>query len=162
MKNRNFGYLDDNERIVYADDYADVDGVIYTSPTAEHYAKMVPPRVPIVSEKPPEKVGVQFVPTEYGDMVDGRIVRRYREEPIVEPVPVYSVEEVIYGLIVRGKLQPVKAVMGDLYDLITMRDEVSADNEILIAEFPRIKAVLIADGILTEDEINEILKEAEV
>lgn len=162
MKNRNFGYLDAENKIVYAEDYSEVDGVVFTSPTAEHYAKMVPPRVPVVSEIPPEKVGFRFVPTEYGDIVDGQIVRRYREEPIVAPVPVYSVEEVIYGLIVRGKLQPVKAVLGDLYDLITMRDEVSADNEIIVAEFPRIKAALIAEGILTEDEIAAILKEAEV
>ena len=160
--NRNFGYLNDDSRIVYAEDFAEVDGVIYTSPTAAHYAKMTPPRVPVVSAMPPEKVGVQFVPTEYGDMVDGRIVRRYTEVPIVAPVPVYSVEEVIYGLIVRGKLQAVKAVLGDLYDLITMREKVSADNEILVAEFPRIKAALIAEGILTEDEITAILKEAEV
>ena len=167
MKNRNFGYLESDNRIAYADDFAEVDGVIYTTPTAKHYARMTPPRLPIVSE-PPEKLGVTYTPTEYGDLRPdpqtsaSAIVRRYAEHPIVAPVPVYSVEEVIYSLITRGKLQPVKAVLGDLYDLITMRDTVSADNEILVAEFPRIKAALIADGIMTDDEIAEILKEAEV
>lgn len=86
MKNRNFGYLDAENKIVYADDFAEISGVIYTSPTAEHYARMNPPRLPIDSTKP-EKDGVYFVSTEYGDLVDGRIVRRYDERPIVEPPP---------------------------------------------------------------------------
>ena len=159
--NRNFGYLEADNRIAYADDFAEVDGVIYTTPTAEHYARMTPPRLPIVSE-PPQKLGVTFTPTEYGDIIDGVIRRRYTETPIVAPVPVYSVEEVIYGLIQRGKLQPVKAVLGDLYDLITMRETVSADNEILVAEFPRIKAALIDEGIMTAEEIDSVLNDAEV
>ena len=87
MKNRNFGYLDAENKIVYADDFAEIDGVIYTSPTAEHYAMMNPPRLPIVSTKP-EKNGAYFVSTEYGDIVDGRIVRRYDERPIVAPEPI--------------------------------------------------------------------------
>ena len=86
MKNRNFGYLDAENKIVYADDFAEINGVIYTSPTAEHYARMNPPRLPIDSTKP-EKDGVYFVSTEYGDLVDGRIIRRYDERPIVAPPP---------------------------------------------------------------------------
>lgn len=86
MKNRNFGYLDAENRIVYADDFAEIDGVIYTSPTAEHYAQMNPPRLPIDSTKP-EKDGVYFVSTEYGDLVNGVIRRRYDERPIVAPPP---------------------------------------------------------------------------
>lgn len=86
MKNRNFGYLDAENKIVYADDFAEINGVIYTSPTAEHYARMNPPRLPIDSTKP-EKDGSYFVGTEYGDLVDGRIVRRYDERPIVAPPP---------------------------------------------------------------------------
>lgn len=87
MKNRNFGYLDAENKIVYAEDFAEINGVIYTSPTAEHYARMNPPRLPIDSTKP-EKDGAYFVSTEYGDLVDGRIVRRYDERPIVAPPPV--------------------------------------------------------------------------
>ena len=86
MKVRDYGYLDDDNRIVYADDFAEINGVIYTSPTAEHYARMNPPRLPIDSTKP-EKDGAYFVSTEYGDLVDGRIVRRYDERPIVAPPP---------------------------------------------------------------------------
>ena len=86
MKNRNFGYLDAENKIVYADDFAEIDGVIYTSPTAEHYARMNPQCLPIDSIKP-EKDGAYFVSTEYGDLVDGRIVRRYDERPIVAPPP---------------------------------------------------------------------------
>ena len=86
MKNRNFGYLDAENKIVYADDFAEINGVIYTSPTAEHYARMNPPRLPIDSTKP-EKDGAYFVSTEYGDLVDGRIIRRYDERPIVAPPP---------------------------------------------------------------------------
>lgn len=86
MKNRNFGYLDAENKIVYADDFAEINGVIYTSPTAEHYARMNTPRLPIDSTKP-EKEGAYFISTEYGDLVDGRIVRRYDERPIVAPPP---------------------------------------------------------------------------
>ena len=86
MKVRDYGYLDADNRIVYADDFAEIDGVIYTSPTAEHYARMNPPRLPIGSTRP-EKDGAYFVSTEYGDLVDGRIVRRYEERPIVPPAP---------------------------------------------------------------------------
>ena len=86
MKNRNFGYLDAENKIVYADDFAEINGVIYTSPTAEHYARMNPPRLPIDSTKP-EKDGAYFVSTEYGDLVDGVIRRRYEERPIVAPPP---------------------------------------------------------------------------
>ena len=86
MKVRDYGYLDDDNRIVYADDFAEIDGVIYTSPKAEHRSRETPPKLPIDSTKP-EKEGSYFVSTEYGDLVDGRIVRRYDERPIVAPPP---------------------------------------------------------------------------
>ena len=86
MKVRDYGYLDADNRIVYADDFAEINGVIYTSPTADHYAGMNPPRLPIDSIKP-KKDGAYFVSTEYGDIVDGVIRRRYDERPIVAPPP---------------------------------------------------------------------------
>lgn len=159
MLNREYGSLDENSKIVYAQSEIRIGNTYYPNPTKEQYAEVG--KLPI-DKTIPQKIGVTFIPTEYGDIVDGRIIRRCYERPIVAPVPVYSVEEVIYGLIQRGKLQPVKAVLGDLYDLITMRDTVSADNEILVAEFPRIKAALVDGGIMTEDEIAEVMKEAEV
>ena len=161
MKNRNFGYLDADNRIVYADDFAEIDGVIYTSPTAEHYARMNPQRLPIVSE-PPQKTGVRFSPTEFGDLVDGVIRRRYDERPVVAPQTVYSVEEIIYGLIQHNALQAVKQIVGDYWELFTMRDTVEAENDIFKAKFPELKAAIVASGALTEDEIEEILRDAEV
>ena len=113
MKNRNFGYLNAENKIVYAEDYAEIDGVIYTSPTAEHYARMNPPRLPIDSTKP-EKVGVYFISTEYGDLVDGRIVRRYDERPIVAPpLPVtrYSGWKMYKALKVEGFGEAFDALM---------------------------------------------------
>ena len=110
MKVRNFGYLDEENKIVYADDFAEINGVIYTSPTAEHYARMNPPRLPIDSTKP-EKDGAYFVSTEYGDLVDGRIVRRYEERPIVVPPPQvvrYSKLKLIVASKAAGKWEAFK------------------------------------------------------
>ena len=161
MKNRNFGYLDADNRIVYADDFAEIDGVIYTSPTAEHYARMNPQRLPIVSD-PQHNLGAHFVSTEYGDLVDGRIVRRYDERLIVTPPIVYSVEEIIYGLITHNALQAVKELVGDYWELLTMRDTVDAANEIWQAKFPALRDALVSQGILTDAQIDAILKDAEV
>ena len=111
MKVRDYGYLDADNRIVYADDFAEIDGVIYTSPTEEHYARMNPPRLPIDSTKP-EKDGAYFVSTEYGDLVDGRIVRRYDERPIVAPPPQvvrYSKLKLIVASKAAGKWEEFKA-----------------------------------------------------
>ena len=56
-------------------------------PTADDYAHAKDgPWISLDSTKP-EKDGVYFVSTEYGDLVDGRIVRRYDERPIVAPPP---------------------------------------------------------------------------
>ena len=84
MNNRNFGKLDAENRIVYAPVEVTIDGKITINPTAEHYAAAG--YLPIDSTKP-EKLGVYFISTEYGDLVDGRIVRRYDERPIVAPPP---------------------------------------------------------------------------
>ena len=115
MKNRNFGYLDAENKIVYADDFAEINGVIYTSPTAEHYARMNPPRLPIDSIKP-EKDGAYFISTECGDLVDGRIVRRYDERPIVAPPPVirYSGWKMYKAIKAEG--------FGDAFDALMKAD----------------------------------------
>ena len=84
MNNRNFGKLDAENKIVYAPVEVTIDGKITINPTAEHYAAAG--YLPIDSTKP-EKLGVYFISTEYGDLVDGRIVRRYDERPIVAPPP---------------------------------------------------------------------------
>ena len=56
-------------------------------PTADDYANAKDgPWLPLDNTKP-EKDGAYFVSTEYGDLVDGRIVRRYEERPVVPPAP---------------------------------------------------------------------------
>ena len=84
MTNRNYGKLRDDARIIYAPSEVKVGNTYYPAPTAEQYAACG--YLPIDSTKP-EKDGAYFVSTEYGDLVDGRIVRRYDERPIVPPAP---------------------------------------------------------------------------
>lgn len=157
MKNRNFGYLDEENKIVYADDFAEINGVIYTSPTAEHYARMNPPRLPIDSTKP-EKDGAYFVSTEYGDLVDGRIVRRYDERPIVAPPPQvvrYSKLKLIVASKAAGKWEAFKAFIAKA----GYEDEWQACQFLSSGyeQFEQAKAAIIAAGIATADEIEAIL-----
>ena len=84
MTNRNYGKLRDDARIIYAPSEVKVGNTYYPAPTAEQYAACG--YLPIDSTKP-EKDGAYFVSTEYGDIVDGRIVRRYDERPLVPPAP---------------------------------------------------------------------------
>ena len=157
MKVRDYGYLDADNRIVYADDFAEIDGVIYTSPTEEHYARMNPPRLPIDSTKP-EKDGAYFVSTEYGDIVDGRIVRRYEERPIVAPPPQvvrYSKLKLIVASKAAGKWEAFKAFIASA----GYEDEWQACQFLSsgYAQFEQAKTAIIAAGIATAEEIEAIL-----
>ena len=157
MKVRDYGYLDADNRIVYADDFAQIDGVIYTSPTAEHYARMNPPRLPIDSTKP-EKDGAYFVSTEYGDIVDGRIVRRYDERPIVAPPPPvvrYSKLKLIVASKAAGKWEAFKAFIASA----GYEDEWQACQFLSsgYSQFEQAKTAIIAAGIATSEEIEAIL-----
>lgn len=157
MKNRNFGYLDAESKIVYADDFAEINGVIYTSPTADHYARMNPPRLPIDSTKP-AKDGAYFVSTEYGDLVDGRIVRRYDERPIVAPPPQvvrYSKLKLIVASKAAGKWEAFKAFIASA----GYEDEWNAAQFLSsgYAQFEQAKTAIIAAGIATAEEIEAIL-----
>ena len=157
MKVRDYGYLDADNRIVYADDFAEIDGVIYTSPTEEHYARMNPPRLPIDSTKP-EKNGSYFVSTEYGDLVDGRIVRRYDERPIVAPPPPvvrYSKLKLIVASKAAGKWDAFKAFIAQA----GYEDEWQACQFLSsgYAQFEQAKTAIIAAGIATAEEIEAIL-----
>lgn len=155
MTNRNYGKLGAENRIVYAPVEVTVDGKITINPTAEHYAAAG--YLPIDSTKP-EKVGVYFISTEYGDLVDGRIVRRYEERAITPPPVVYIVEEIIYQLIEAGKLQPTKAVVGDYWELLTMRDRIDAENPYWAEAFPQVCAGLLAAGVFaSQEEIDALL-----
>ena len=157
MKVRDYGYLDADNRIVYADDFAEINGVIYTSPTAEHYARMNPPRLPIDSTKP-EKDGAYFVSTEYGDLVDGRIVRRYDERPIVAPPPQvvrYSKLKLIVASKAAGKWEAFKAFIASA----GYEDEWQACQFLSSGyeQFEQAKTAIIAAGIATAEEIDAIL-----
>ena len=157
MKNRNFGHVDAGNKIVYAEDYAEIDGVIYTSPTAERYAQMDPPRLPIDSARP-EKDGAYFVSTEYGDLVGGRIVRRYDERPVVAPPPQvtrYSKLKLIVASKAAGKWEAFKAFITQA----GYEDEwaaclfLSSDY----AQFAAAKEAIVAAGVATAEEVEAIL-----
>lgn len=157
MKVRDYGYLDADNRIVYAEDFAEIDGVIYTSPKAEHRARETPPKLPIDSTKP-EKDGAYFVSTEYGDLVDGRIVRRYEERPLVPPAPPvirYSKLKLIVASKAAGKWEAYKAFIASA----GYEDEWQACQFLSsgYAQFEQAKTAVIAAGIATSEEIEEIL-----
>ena len=157
MKVRDYGYLDADNRIVYADDFAEIDGVIYTSPKAEHRARETPPKLPIDSTKP-EKDGAYFVSTEYGYIVDGRIVRRYDERPIVAPpsqVVRYSKLKLIVASKAAGKWEAFKAFIASA----GYEDEWQACQFLSsgYAQFEQAKTAIIAAGIATAEETEKIL-----
>ena len=157
MKVRDYGYLDADNRIVYADDFAEINGVIYTSPKAEHRARENPPKLPIDSTKP-EKDGAYFVSTEYGDLVDGRIVRRYDERPIVAPPPPvvrYSKLKLIVASKAAGKWEAFKAFIASA----GYEDEWQACQFLSsdYAQFEQAKTAIIAAGVATAEEIDAIL-----
>ena len=157
MKVRDYGYLDADNRIVYADDFAEIDGVIYTSPKAEHRARETPPKLPIDSTKP-EKDGAYFVSTEYGDLVDGRIVRRYEERPVVASPP----QVVRYSklkLIVAAKAAGLWLALKAFIERSGYEDEWQACQFLSSGyeQFEQAKAAVIAAGIATAEEIDAIL-----
>ena len=161
MKVRDYGYLDADNRIVYADDFAEIDGVIYTSPKSEHRAMETPPKLPIDSTKP-EKDGAYFVSTEYGDIVDGRIVRRYDERSIVAPPPQvvrYSKLKLIVASKAAGKWEAFKAFIAQA----GYEDEWNAAQFLSsnYAQFGQAKTAILAAGIATAEEIEAILAASE-
>ena len=113
MLNRNYGKLRDDARIIYAPSEVKVGNTYYPAPTVEQYAACG--YLPIDSTKP-DKDGAYFVSTEYGDIVDGRIVRRYEERPIVappSPVMRYSGWKMYKALKAEGFGEAFDALMKD-------------------------------------------------
>lgn len=156
--NRNFGKLKDG-KLTYAPRVIWRGNDCLCNPTDADY--LAQGWIRIIDEKPSEKVGVYYVPNGW-EQKDGVIRRRYDERPIVAPPLVYLVEEIIYGLIMHDALQAVKQIVGDYWELFTMRETLEAENDIFKAKFPELKAAIVSSGALTEDEIAEILKDAEV
>ena len=155
MLNRNYGKLRDDARIIYAPSEVKVGNTYYPAPTAEQYAACG--YLPIDSTKP-EKDGVYFVSTEYGDLVDGRIVRRYDERPLVPPAPTvirYSKLKIIVASKAAGLWLALKAFIerSGYEDEWNAAQFLSSDY----AQFEQAKAALIAEGIVTAKSIEKIL-----
>ena len=155
MLNRNYGKLMDDARIIYAPSEVKLVNTYYPAPTAEQYAACG--YLPIDSTKP-EKDGAYFVSTEYGDIVDGRIVRRYDERPIVAPPPPvirYSKLKLIVASKAAGKWEAFKAFIAQA----GYEDEWNAAQFLSsnYAQFEHAKTAIIAAGIATTEEIDAIL-----
>ena len=154
MTNRNYGKLRDDARIIYAPSEVKVGNTYYPAPTAEQYAACG--YLPIDSTKP-EKDGAYFVSTEYGDLVDGRVVRRYDERPIVAPPQVYrySKLKLIVASKAAGKWETFKAFIASA----GYEDEWHACQFLSSGyeQFEQAKAAVIAAGIATAEEVEAIL-----
>ena len=153
--NRNFGKLDESNHIGYAPNNVRLGGTIYAAPNAEMYAACG--YLPIDSTKP-EKDGAYFVSTEYGDIVDGRIVRRYDERPLIPPAnPVirYSKLKLIVASKAAGKWEAFKAFIASA----GYEDEWQACQFLSsgYAQFEQAKTAVIAAGIATAEEVEAIL-----
>ena len=155
MTNRNYGKLRDDARIIYAPSEVKVGNTYYPAPTAEQYAACG--YMPIDSNKP-EKDGAYFVSTEYGDLFDGVISRRYKERPIVAPPPPvvrYSKLKLIVASKAAGKWEAFKAFISSA----GYEDEWQACQFLSSGyeQFEKAKTAIIAAGIATADEIEAIL-----
>ena len=154
MLNSNFGKLIDGV-ITYAPSEVKLGNTYYPAPTAEQYAACG--YLPIDSTKP-EKDGAYFVSTEYGDIVDGRIVRRYNEQPIVAPPPPvvrYSKLKLIVASKAAGKWEEFKAFIAQA----GYEDEWNAAQFLSSGyeQFEQAKTAILAAGIATAEEIEAIL-----
>ena len=155
MTNRNYGKLRDDARIIYAPSEVKMGNTYYPAPTAEQYA--AGGYLPIDSTKP-EKDGAYFVSTEYGDLVDGRIVRRYDERPIVAPPPQvvrYSKLKLIVASKAAGKWDAFKAFIASA----GYEDEWNAAQFLSsgYAQIEQAKTAIITAGIANAEEIESIL-----
>lgn len=155
MLNRNYGKLRDDARIMYAPSEVKLGNTYYPAPTAEQYAACG--YYPIDSTKP-EKDGADFVSTEYGDLVDSMIRRRYDERPIVAPQPQitrYSKLKLIVASKAAGKWEAFKAFISSA----GYEDEWQACQFLSsgYAQFEQAKTAILAAGIATAEEIDAIL-----
>ena len=155
MLNRNYGKLMNDARIIYAPSEVKVGNTYYPAPTAEQYAACG--YLPIDSTKP-EKEGFYFVSTEYGDLVEGRIVRRYDERPIVAPPPQvirYSKLKIIVASKAAGKWEAFKAFIASAgYEDEWQACQFLSSN---YAQFEQAKTAIVTAGIATAEEIEAIL-----
>ena len=156
MTNRNFGKLDETNRIIYAPVEVTVDGAIHINPSESDYAAAG--YLPIDSTKP-EKLGVYFISTEYGDLAEdgSHIVRRY-EHPLVPPTPPvtrYSKLKLIVAAKAAGKWDAFKQFIASA----CYEDEWAA-CQFLSSDYPQFeqaKDAIVTFGIATAEEVDAIL-----
>ena len=155
MTNRNYGKLGEDARIIYAPSEVKIGNTYYPAPTAEQYSACG--YLPINSTKP-ENDGAYFISTEYGDIVDGVIRRRYDEQPIAAPPPPvtrYSKLKIIVAAKSAGKWDAFKAFIAQS----GYEDEWNAAQFLSsgYSQFEQAKTAIIEAGIATADEIEDIL-----
>lgn len=152
--NRNFGKLTDGKLTCAPKTLWDGD-TCYCNPTTEQYAAQG--WLPVIDEKPSEKVGVYYVPTGWEER-DGAIRRTYREEPLVPPSPPvtrYSKLKLIIAAKAAGKWAAFKAFIAQA----GYEDEWAACQFLSsdYAQFAAAKEAIIAAGIATAEEVEAIL-----
>lgn len=152
--NRNFGKLTDG-KLTYAPKTLWDGDTCYCNPTTEQYAAQG--WLHVIDEKPSEKIGVYYVPTGWEER-DGAIWRTYREEPLVPPAPPvtrYSKLKLIVAAKSAGKWDAFKAFIAQAgyEDEWAAAQFLSSDY----AQFEQAQQDVIAAGIATAEEIEEIL-----
>ena len=168
MKNYNYGHLDSENKLVYADIIIIVDNKVYINPSKEIYLKagekLIIDKMP--TEKPPE--GKYWSPTSNYTQNDTEIHRVYELLDINIPTPVarvfskLSLELVLFK---KGLLSAVdqfidsQTIVNDLGQSIPLRRlydtalNFSEDNEY----FKNFKDTLQKELSITDEQIEEIL-----
>lgn len=155
--NRNFGKLTGGN-LAYAPETIWDGDTCHCNPTAEQYAAQG--WLPVIDERPSEKVGVYYVPTGWEER-DGAIRRTYREEPMTppaNPVTRYSKLKLITAAKKRGKWADLKEFIedADMMDEWAACQYLSDDYE----SFADIKAAAAMALQMTDDEVDAILADA--
>ena len=164
MLNRNYGKLRDDARIIYAPSEVKVGNTYYPAPTEEQYAACG--YLPIESTKP-EKDGAYFVSTEYGDLVDGRIVRRYDERPIVAPPPRTFSKLKLYAVLSAANLwDALKAWLEahtyegmNAWMAFSLAQELTEDHPMFAKWYSAAKTALGVDDATAEELLSKCVKE---
>lgn len=152
--NRKYGKLE-NGAITYAPDMIDNGVALLTMPSAEDYAAAGWKEV--VDTRPTSRIGFDVEPVGYAESED-KIVRIYNEhaiEPPPPPVVRYSKLKLIVAAKQAGKWSAFKAFIASA----GLEDEWAA-CQFLASNYPQFenaKAAIIAAGIATDEEIEEIL-----
>lgn len=135
-------------------------------PTADDYSNAKDgPWLPLDSTKP-EKDGAYFVSTEYGDLVDGRIVRRYDERPIVAPPRTFSKLKLYAVLSAANLWDALKAWLEaqtyegmNAWEAFSLAQELTEDHPMFTEWFSAAKTALGVDDATAEELLAKCVKE---